>query len=540
MEKTVSQSQSPISLSQYTKALLVNLTKIKPKTPPDETAKISVSQTVSFFALAYEKLRNAVEYRESHLIRRAAIERILKRRLALNPQGTGEGENVIRELLWARYFPSDSLGIEDVVKVQSIIDKYLQIKTALNTGQTGERKIYYAEFLYDLLSCEIEEILSPQESQTTALFTFYIFQVLKDKVKIENVAEDQKNAFFYVTLEKSFNKSDLPYLRFHLFTLSFNQISETPKEAIKDLVAKLPEMLKKIDDLIQNPYSERLRRFVTKQIPPFNIFLELYKKQKNSVENIIENKQSLWTEVDQLCREKYAQTRTRLNNLAFKAIVYIFLTKMIFALLLEYPLSLFFYNEINYSALAINSLFPPALMFFIIWFTKIPGEDNTKKLYERFVNIIDKDQSFEKSVSFIIRKPRVKRPTLVFVFTIFYSLTFIITFALLYNILSFLHFNFISQAVFVFFVSIVSYFAYRIRQIAKEYQLQDKESFFRPFIDFFFIPILSVGKWLSNGIASLNFFSFLFDFIIEAPFKLIIEVVEEWISFVRGKKEEII
>ena len=33
-----------------------------------------------FFALVYEKVRNAVEYREDHLILRAAIERILKRR----------------------------------------------------------------------------------------------------------------------------------------------------------------------------------------------------------------------------------------------------------------------------------------------------------------------------------------------------------------------------------------------------------------------------------------------------------------------------
>jgi hypothetical protein len=54
------------------------------------------------------------------------------------------------------------------------------------------------------------------------------------------------------------------------------------------------------------------------------------------------------------------------------------------------------------------------------------------------------------------------------------------------------------------------------------------------------MPILSIGKFLSQEIARLNFFIFIFDFLIEAPFKFIFEIIEEWISFVRKRKEEII
>ena len=101
-------------------------------------------------------------------------------------------------------------------------------------------------------------------------------------------------------------------------------------------------------------------------------------------------------------------------------------------------------------------------------------------------------------------------------------------------------FNLVSQAIFIFFVSIVSFFSYRIRQVTKELKLEEKESILMPVVDFFFMPILSLGKFFSSEIAKLNFFIFIFDFIIEAPFKLIFEVVEEWISFVRKRKEEII
>lgn len=54
------------------------------------------------------------------------------------------------------------------------------------------------------------------------------------------------------------------------------------------------------------------------------------------------------------------------------------------------------------------------------------------------------------------------------------------------------------------------------------------------------MPVLSVGKVLSSGISKINIFGFVFDFFIEAPFKLIVEVVEEWVRFVRERREEII
>jgi hypothetical protein len=212
---------------------------------------------------------------------------------------------------------------------------------------------------------------------------------------------------------------------------------------------------------------------------------------------------------------------------------------MLIALILEYPLSLKIYNEVNLISLLINTVFPPILMFLIVGFTAIPGFENTKKLYNRIIEIINEDRSFEKTVSFITKQSKPKRPTLIFGFTIFYAFTFFITFYLLNIILTFLGFNLLSQIIFVFFITLVSYFGYRIRQIAKQYKLKDEEGFFKPFLDIFFMPILSVGRSLSRGLAKLNFFTVLFDFFIEAPFKLIIEIVEEWISFVRSKKEEI-
>jgi len=136
--------------------------------------------------------------------------------------------------------------------------------------------------------------------------------------------------------------------------------------------------------------------------------------------------------------------------------------------------------------------------------------------------------------------PNVHRPLLTAVFSVFYLATYAITFGLIHWMLTALHFSIASQIIFVFFVALVSFFAYRIRLSAKEYEMVDRQGILEPLIDFFFLPILRAGHILSREIAKINIFIFLFDFVLEAPLKVIFEVAEEWIRFIRIKKDEII
>lgn len=533
-------ASTPIILSQFTQALIGSIKSIKPKLIPDDLSKITVSPTVSLFALVYERVRNAVEYREDHLIRRAAIERIIKRRIMLNPEGKNEAENVLRELLWARYFPNGSLGGHDQIVLQEIIDKYLYLRKLLISGRNGNQRQYQWEFLVHMLTCEIEETLSPEDSTRYANFTFFIYQVLRNKIKIQGLSADQKDAYFLCALERSFRKNDKPYQRYHLFTTFYKPIHDYTEVELREFASKMPAIMRKIDDTITSTYVESLVRYTRKQLPPFLVLYSFVRTKFKTLESILTNRQQLWTEVDLTCREKYQQLSSRMRVLSIRSFIYIFLTKMVFALLLEFPLSKWVYGAVNYESIAINTLFPPILMLLIISFFKVPGEDNTRNIYNRLVDIIDADKSFETTIAYMPKKGREKKPILIFGFTIFYSLTFLVTFYLIYQGLKMLSFNLVSIGIFVFFISLVTFFSYRVKQIVNEYRLSEKSSLFSPVIDFFFMPILSIGKFLSGGLAKLNFFIFIFDFLIEAPFKLIFEIVEEWISFVRKRKEEII
>ena len=88
-------------------------------------------------------------------------------------------------------------------------------------------------------------------------------------------------------------------------------------------------------------------------------------------------------------------------------------------------------------------------------------------------------------------------------------------------------------------MTVVGFFGYRIRQTTKEYSLEDTDGVLSPVIYFLFLPVLSVGKFLSREVAKLNILMLVFDLLIEAPYKLIVEIVEEWVKFVRARRDEI-
>src|SRR3989338_9155297 len=472
-----------IELSEYSDYFLKSLSEIKQRNIDPDAQTLSVSQTVSFFAILYEKIRNAVEFREEHLIRRAAIERILSRRLALNPSGQNEAENLIRELMWARYIPPDSITINEIDDYQSIIDRYLDLKHQVLSGRSLGFKQRLAQYINDFLTCELEEELNTDKTQKKAAFLHYFYQVLNKKIAIDGITDEELNSYFYVSCEAAFAKNDIAYTRYHLMQLQFDRINELSRKQYELLVHNFENIVTHIDKIINNPFHDRLNRFTKRQVPPFLILFSIIDRYPKNIRQILTNKTELWNKVDEICRSKYQETSLKLRNAAIRSIIYIFLTKAVFALLLEYPLSKWLYGAIHWYPLAINSIFPVLLMGLIVSFVRIPGSKNTKKINERVVNILNKDPGYETSKNFIAKKAKQRRPFLLLGFTTFYLFTFGATFMTIYMMLAQLGFNPIGMIVFIFFVSLVAFFGYRIRQTTKKYTLADKPGVLSPIVD---------------------------------------------------------
>ena len=530
--------EEKLKLNQITSAVISAFKEGTPKKNLPGTTTLRVSQSVSFLAFLYEKMRNAVEYREEHLIRRAAIERILRRRIMLNESGRGIAESVIRELLWARYLENESLPEEKIAEIQVSIDKYLHLKNEVITGRPHEEQRRMAGFFLEILSSEIEEKLVPGLRREA--LTNFVYQIMRERIKFEDEGSGEKDKQVYIGVERSFAKSDEALIRFHLFKLYFPDFFQGTWELVSQIAPRFKEAYEEIEKDMAYSLGDTLRRLIKKEIPPFLILRDLFEENPDKIEEILTSPNDLKTKIDKVCRRRYQETGTKLRRAGIRAIIYIFLTKMVFALLLEYPFDRFLAQRITLLPLIVNSLFPPFLMFLVVLTISVPGEDNTKRIIERIKEIITLLPSSYMGKLPVIKKIKPRRPILTLGFTVIYLLGFLLSFGTIIFTLTAFNFNIVSQVVFVFFLTIVSFFGYRIRQTSREYLLVEKEGVLAPVGDFFLIPIISVGKWLSAEIAKINLLLAFFDILIEAPFKAIFEVVEEWINFVKVKKEEII
>ena len=80
----------------------------------------------------------------------------------------------------------------------------------------------------------------------------------------------------------------------------------------------------------------------------------------------------------------------------------------------------------------------------------------------------------------------------------------------------------------------------KIRERARELQmLREKESVLHLLVDFFAIPIIEFGKWLSNKWKQYNAISLFFSAAIDMPFQTFTEFLEQRRYFLKEKKEEI-
>src|SRR3989338_6535636 len=256
MTTSPNSSEDDIILSPYTSALINTISSIKKDTKPHDASFITVSQTVSFLAFLYEKVRNAVEFREEHLIIRAAIERIIKRRMILNENGRSIAEPLIKELLWARYYENNTIEEEKVGEIQNTIDKYFYLRNEMASGRSGKEQERIADFMLEILSCEIEETLSPTAKRE--VFTNYVYQIVRPHITLgEGYNQNECDVQVYIAVEKTFAHSDNPLISYHLLRLMLPDITKITWKNSEKVLQSLYEVYTEIERQLKNPLADK-------------------------------------------------------------------------------------------------------------------------------------------------------------------------------------------------------------------------------------------------------------------------------------------
>jgi hypothetical protein len=274
-------------------------------------------------------------------------------------------------------------------------------------------------------------------------------------------------------------------------------------------------------------------------VPPFFILEDLLKKYKGKLRTLLDNQEEFDTQVLEGCEGRYKTIAVKIQRAVLRSFIFILFTKALFAVGIEGTYESLLFGEVLWGNIAINALVPPLLMVGTGIMIKPPTIENSKKILARIKSLLTEEQPKLGPHLELSKSGKKQRGFLDVVFGVLWLIAFGTSFGLIIWVLSKLQFNPISQVVFIFFVAVVSFLTYRINNTANEYTVEYKQGFITPIIDFFFMPIVHVGRHLSEGISQINILLFLLDFIIETPFKGIFGFFEQLFLYLHTKRENL-
>ncbi len=505
-----------------------------------EGATISVDEVASRVASFYEKAREVIDWREEHLLRRTAIERVLKRRFFMKKNGQDIAEPLIQELIRGGHFPNNSIPEEKISDVQKMIDKYVFIAENAAEPPKKERiKMRLYDWILAIAACEMEEILAPPVKEE-ALMEFMLEQ-MKSKIQLKEngkiISEEEKNTQIYIAVQRALFKLDPPLISYNLLKKWYPQWTKLPEEEIKKVAGSIYSLWDKIEKSLNHPLADKFYEICERKDTPYLILGDIIGENPEKAPEYLENPDVLENKIREAYGRRLNKVKTRIKRAAVYSTLSIFLTKMLLALAVEVPFDKYLTDQYSYFTIGLNILIPPILMFFLVLSIHPPSKRNEELVVMEVIKIT---YGREKNGIYEIRPTKERSIAYNLSFGFLYFLSFAATFGFIFWALSKLNFSIVSIAIFIMFVSLISFAGVKIRKRAKELVVEkEKDTFLRTLFDLFSLPVIQVGKWLSSQWARYNAMAVLFNSLLDMPFQMFVEFLEQWRSFLKEKKEKI-
>jgi len=488
-------------------------------------------------AVWYEKIRAAVEYQESHLIFKSAIARILKRNIVITPKikATKLLNTLINELVWANYITPKTIDEEKFNEIESVLEKYLEIIRFANSSHKTRTEL--VQFFSGLSAAEVEEIINPKDADMK--FIDFVFNAVADNFDHtkSQITEEENTIQIKLAVITNVLKPDASLLGYYALLMVEPNWKKISKEEIKKVSRSVDPFINKIDKHIHHPFRSQYLIATRNLAAPFVVFRTTL-LSKDITKKIVEKNPSI---LIQNCMEIYESLKQESNNRIWRgtlrALIFVFLTKIILAFLLEVPIDKYLHGSIIWLALMVNISLPPFLMFLSgLTIPKIPMKNN-KQIQNSLEEIIWRGKLETEKKTEIGYKKETRSST--FFGYLLSLISIVILFLVIWGLIV-LDFSIISIILFLIFVSAVSFLSFRIRTSSKELIVKRRpQDSVTSVMELVFIPFIRIGKMMSDGLNRLNPFLLALDFIIEAPFKTIIRILRSWFAFISSKKEEL-
>jgi hypothetical protein len=331
-------------------------------------------------------------------------------------------------------------------------------------------------------------------------------------------------------------RSNLATLRFRTLTLFYP--GWTKADAGGDVVAEVARSLdatiQAVEAQIHHPAADRTYRLVRRYTIVFHLIRDVLEKDPKALEA---GSPKADAAIEAAAKVRYQRFHNRLRRSVVRAVIFLLFTKTTLALLIELPYERLVLQSTSFAPLIANIIFHPLLLGVIGLTVTIPEKKNTAKILEITHAILGTGPDF--AIPYKATRG-FDRTTAGFIFNLLYGAFFLFTLGAIASVLAALHFNPMSIVFFLFFLTLVTFFGLKIRNSRRELVvIETGGGFLGTIVDILFLPVVRAGRWIALRAPRVNVFLFFFDYIVEAPFKGAIGLVEGWLAFLREKKEEI-
>ena len=482
----------------------------------------------------YEKLRYMVDYRDEHTIRRNAIERILKRHTLIEGNSV-HGDELLRELVNGRYLPKEEASEALAEEMGIIATRYIELGTRSKVRNSVMKQ------LLSFAATEIDSRLSPLHYALDEAVIKALFETLRGRI-VAPAPESKIDEQLFCAAWRALLSGDDERIAYALWQQSVP--GWVARKDTADIAPRVVQITEQVRAALKDDLQWQIAPKIKNESIYFRIIRELVQDKKGVAADVLADKKEMEDYARTFLAQKYKKENERIRSSGIRAVLYLFVTKVAVALAVEVPYELFFLGAVNTFALGINILFHPLLLLLL---TRRVGEldnKNTEAILAGLRAVIFDDDSIEQSEAShatAVRKRAIgnRYPRLNVVFGVLYLILFMLVFGTVVLILTSLGFDTVSIMLFLFFLALVSYFAFRIRYQARRWKVSSSNGVIGMLAVLLAVPVIETGRWLSQKFSSLNIFVLILDFIIEMPFKKILHFSDAFIFYLRDKAEEI-
>ncbi len=491
--------------------------------------RLTANTTTGRVGAFYEKLRYTLDYQDENAIRRNAIERTL-RRLSVYEEPRRLGEALVLELIRSGYVQNGMLPESVIPAVQHIIDRYAEIE------RYGARE---HAALRAHTATAIEHYLFPQSPEQEAVFDAMHRSVAGyvDQKDHHGVAHEVFSRYVYIACRRAFLHDTPEETRYALWLLyephARDLVTALPSE-VRQVAARFDGYMRTIDLLLRSDIPAKIQSRLHNESIYAALLTSFVRQYGADVNVVFGDPQRLEERVRTFLADTYMRHHQKIARSGTRAVLYILITKVLVGLAIELPYEIFVLGHVNFFSLAVNMAFFPLLLLFMVKTVRLPDEKNTDALVsglERFVT----DAASRQVIIRTADRGVVSRTS----FLLFYLALSMLTFGGLLYLLVSLEFNLASMFLFLFFLTVVSYFGLRIRFKARTWTYDaESESTLGLLWYLLALPVTRTGRWITLRLSSVNVFVFFMDFILETPLKLMLASFDEFVTFTKEMRRD--